>query len=502
MRLATPLPAGADPSQVLTGVTLDSRAVQTGDVYAALAGRLAHGADFTRQAAQAGAVAVLTDPAGRATAERAGLPVLVVDDPRALLGDGAAGVYGQPAADLLMLGVTGPNGKTTTSYLLEAALRAAGHTTGLVGTIETRIAGASVPSVRTTPEAPALHALLAVMRERQVTACAMEVSSHALVLHRVDGVRFDVVGFTNLSQDHLDFHATLEDYFAAKASLFTPLRARRAVVCVDDEWGRRLAAGTALPVVTVATAATTSERPDSDWSVVERSHEPGGGATTFTLRHRDGTALRGTCPLPGDFNVSNTALALVMLLEAGVDADAALRGLAAAPGVPGRMERVAAAGGGGPLAVVDYAHTPGALAAALAALRPATPGRLVVVLGAGGDRDPGKRQAMGAAAARGADLVVVTDDNPRSEPPETIRAAVLAGARQTLTAAEADGAARVLEVADRRAAVLTAVRATSGPDDTVLVAGKGHEPGQEVLGRMLPFDDREVLADALARTFP
>jgi UDP-N-acetylmuramoyl-L-alanyl-D-glutamate--2,6-diaminopimelate ligase len=487
--LGVAAPPGA-PARV-TGVTLDSRQVRAGDLYAALPGARRHGADFAADAAAAGAVGVLTDPRGAEVAAASGLPALVVDDPRGRLGAVAAAVYGDPAADLLLLGVTGTNGKTTTAYLLDAALRHAGRLTGLVGTVETRIGDVRIRSVRTTPEAPDVHALLAVMRERGVTACAMEVSSHALALHRVDGVVYDVAGFTNLSQDHLDFHTDLEGYFAAKASLFTPERCRRGVVCVDDAWGRRLAERAQVPVTTVATATGAH----GDWTAEQREVAASGATTRFVLRHTDGRAYRLASPLPGDFNVANTALAFVLLIEAGIDPPTAARGLAVAGGVPGRMERVQSSAPDEPLAVVDYAHTPDAVAAALRALRPSTPGRLVVVLGAGGDRDPGKRGAMGAAAAAHADLVVVTDDNPRSEDPAAIRAAVLAGARDVA----ATSGAQVREVADRARAVDVAVEATSGPADTVLVAGKGHEQGQEVAGALYPFDDREVLRAALER---
>jgi UDP-N-acetylmuramoyl-L-alanyl-D-glutamate--2,6-diaminopimelate ligase len=500
-RLGVGLAPGADGDAVITGVTHDSRAVRRGDLYAALRGERTHGATFAEDAARAGARAVLTDPAGAVTAAGSPLPLLVVDDPRAVLGGLAAWIYGDPAEALLLLGVTGTNGKTTTTFLLDAALRGAGHVTGLVGTVETRIGEHRVPSVRTTPEAPDLHALFAVMREAGVTACSMEVSSHALALHRVDGAVFDVVGFTNLSQDHLDFHGSLEAYFEAKASLFTPARARRGVVVVDDEWGRRLARTTDLDVVTLVTLdpAVDVLEQEPDWRVVAR-HPDEGGRTSFALRRRDGHTLRAVCPLPGDFNVANTALALVMLIEAGVDPAAAALGLELSAGVPGRMEQVRASGaaGGagrpdGPLAVVDYAHTPDAIEAALRALRPSTRGRLAVVLGAGGDRDTGKRPAMGAAAARAADLVVVTDDNPRSEDPAAIRAAVMEGARSEA----ARSGARVVEVADRREAVRFAVREAPEPGDTVLVAGKGHERGQEIGGTVHPFDDREVLRQAL-----
>ncbi|MFL6099084.1 MAG: UDP-N-acetylmuramoyl-L-alanyl-D-glutamate--2,6-diaminopimelate ligase [Actinomycetales bacterium] len=506
---ALPLPvvariAGADPAGLpavpVTGVTLDSRSVRPGDLYAALPGFHRHGAGFSAEAARAGAVAVLTDPPGATASAAAGLPVVVVVDPRAVLGAVAARVYGSPADDLLMLGVTGTNGKTTTAYLLEAGLRAEGRMSGLIGTVETRLGDDRLDSVRTTPEATELQALLAVMREHGCVACAMEVSSHALALHRVDGVVYDVAGFTNLSQDHLDFHADEEDYFAAKASLFTPERSRRAVVCVDDEWGRRLARQAGVPVVTLLTAdarsaetvggqAIPTAEVTPDWVVTERRTVQDGAATDFLLSGRDGAALSLRSPLPGEFNVANTALAALMLLEAGLTVDGLAAGLSRAV-VPGRMQRVPGPAGG-PLGVVDYAHTPEAVAAALRALRPGTVGRLVVVLGAGGERDVAKRPLMGAAAARGADVVIVTDDNPRSEDPAAIRAHVLAGA------VDADTAAVVVEVGDRRAAVQLALTYATGPQDTVLVAGKGHERGQDVGGTVLPFDDREVLAAAL-----
>ncbi len=480
------------PDVPVTGASLDSRAVRPGDLYAALPGSHAHGATFSAAAARAGAVAILTDPAGRPHAQDTGLPLLLVPDPRAVLGEVSAAVYGRPAERLLMLGVTGTNGKTTTSYLLEAALVATGHRTGLVGTIETRVGDERVDSVRTTPEATDLQALLAVMVERGCSACSMEVSSHALALHRVDGVRYDVAGFTNLSRDHLDFHADQEDYFAAKASLFTPERCRQAVVCVDDAWGDRLAGQASVPVTTVRTGAgegPSRAGPEPDWVVADRAPEADGSATEFSLRGAGGRVIRLRCPLPGDFNVANTAVAALMLLAAGLPAEDLRAGLAQAR-VPGRMERVEGPEGS-PLAVVDYAHTPEAVAAALQALRSSTRGRLVVVLGAGGERDTAKRPLMGAAAAAHADVVVVTDDNPRSEDPAAIRAQVLAGAR-------GEGSAAVLEeVGDRRAAITHALSHVSGPQDTVLVAGKGHERGQDVAGSVRPFDDRAVLAEAL-----
>jgi UDP-N-acetylmuramoyl-L-alanyl-D-glutamate--2,6-diaminopimelate ligase len=479
----------------VTGVTHDSRAVVPGDVYAALPGSRGHGANFAAQAVAAGARAVLTDPAGRAAAAAAGVPVLVIPDVRARLGQLAGWVYGEPARDLLVIGVTGTNGKTTTAYLLEGGLRGAGHRTGLLGTIETRIGEETAPSVRTTPEATDLHALLAVMRERGVTAVAMEVSSHALALGRVGGLVFDVALFTNLSADHLDFHADLEDYFAAKAALFTAQRCRQAVVDVDDAYGRRLAAAVDVPVTTVSvgggvTGGATGSAAGSaaDWRASDVAADPT-GASRFRARGPAGQDLEVVVGLAGDFNVANALLAVAGLRAAGVAGADVVRGLRGVS-VPGRMERV---DDGQPFSVVvDYAHSPDALARAVAALRPATRGRLLLVVGCGGDRDPHKRPLMGEIAARAADVVVVTDDNPRAEDPAAIRAAVLAGTARV----PAPQRAEVVELGDRRAAIREAVRrARAG--DTLLVAGKGHETGQEVDGAVLPFDDRRVVRAAL-----
>lgn len=495
---------------IVRGVSLDSRRIAEGDLYAALPGSKVHGAVFTEQVVAAGAAAVLTDPAGQALLAASpedavrGLPRIVVPDPRGVLGTVSALVYGDLFATdrspLQMLGVTGTNGKTTTTYLLEGAATAAGATTGLIGTVEIRVAGERVPSVRTTPESPDVHALLATMAERGVSVCAMEVSSHALTLHRVDGVIYDVAAFTNLSRDHLDFHADMEDYFAAKASLFTPARARRAVVCVDDAWGRRLARQASIPVTTVASCPDDEDAArEADWRVVHRVAE--GASTAFVLERANGEQVAARSPLPGAFNVTNTAVALVVLVEAGWDPAAAATALGSAGHVPGRMEAVDGPDAPGrPIGIVDYAHTPQAVTAACSALDDAAR-PLVIVLGAGGDRDRAKRPEMGAAAAQGADIVVVTDDNPRSEDPSEIRAAVLAGAREH-DAARAGRAVTIIEVPYRRLAIRKAVElawgASSGDSGgTVLVAGKGHEQGQEVAGTVTPFDDRVVLREAL-----
>lgn len=468
---------GADPAgTVLSGVALNTARVLAGDLYAALPGARAHGADFVAAALAGGAVAVLTDPAGAERLDRPEVPVLVVERPRFLLGRLSAWLYGDPAASLRTVGVTGTHGKTTTTRLAEAALQQAGHSAAVVGTVGTRVAGEDLATSLTTPEAPDLHGLFALMRERGVEACALEVSSHALVLGRVDGVVFDVAAFTNLGRDHLDFHRDEEEYFAAKASLFTPERSRRAVVCIDDPWGRRLAD---LASIEVRTLSVRDQ--GADWHVADVESGPSG--STFTARGPEGVQVRSAVALPGEFNVTNALTALAACAEAGFAADRVAGGLARAGGVPGRLEPVAA--GQDFLLVVDYAHKPDAVAAALRTLRPLAR-RLIVVLGAGGDRDPGKRPLMGAVAGRGADVLLVTDDNPRTEDPAAIRRAVLAGAERT--------GAEVLEVGDRREAIRTAV-GMARKGDVVLVAGKGHEGGQEVAGVVSPFDDRVVAAE-------
>jgi UDP-N-acetylmuramoyl-L-alanyl-D-glutamate--2,6-diaminopimelate ligase len=410
--------------------------------------------------------------------------VLVVDGPRSLLGGLAAHVYGDPARALELVAVTGTQGKTTVSRLAEAGLQQAGIAAAVVGTNGTRIDGADVKSSLTTPEAPDLHALFALMRERGVRGCVMEVSSHALVMGRVDGVVFDVAVFTNLGRDHLDFHATVEDYYAAKASLFTPARARMGLTNIDDEHGRRLALEATIPMRTFSISGR-----EADWTARDIELTPTG--SRFTVRTPTGESVPASVALAGDFNVANALAAIAALSEAGFDPRQVAEGIAAVPGVAGRLERVDA--GQEFLAVVDYAHKPDAVAAALRTLRPVTEGRLIMVLGAGGDRDRGKRPVMGEIAARLADVLVVTDDNPRTEDPAAIRAAVLAGAETV----DADERAEVRECGGRRKAIRLAV-SLAGAGDTVVVAGKGHETGQEIHGTVHPFDDRAVLVEELS----
>ena len=468
---------GGDGSVIVTGVTHDSRAIRPGDLFAALPGERAHGAEFAAQAAAAGAVAVLTDASVVDRGHVAGLPAIVADDPRQALGSVAAEIYGHPASALLLIGVTGTNGKSTTVHLLEAGLRATGHRTAIIGTTGIRIGERSIPNERTTPEATDLHALLAVMREEGVTAVAMEVSSHALVLGRVNGLVYDVAIFTQLSQDHLDFHGTMEDYFAAKASLFTPARARQAVIGVDGMWGRRLADTVKIPEVTYALDHDADVRCDA---VVDGPH-----GQALDVVDQEGSRHLVEVGLPGRFNAANALGAWAALRATGMDPTALTRAFADVT-VPGRMERIDE--GQSFIAIVDYAHSPDAVARVIAAMVPEAGGRRLVVLGCGGDRDRDKRHLMGEVAAAGADVLIVTDDNPRSEDPATIRSAMLEGARAV--------GGDVREMGDRREAIAAAV-AEAGPGDVLLVLGKGHEPGQEIAGIVHPFDDRDEVRRAL-----
>jgi len=473
-------------SGMTSGITHDSRRVRPGDVYAALPGSRQHGARFCEQAVQAGAVAILTDPAGRDLAAGCGVPVFVVADPRSRLGEVAAWIYRNPSARLQLIGVTGTSGKTTTTYLIESGLRMAGHLTGLIGGVETRVAAAAAASELTTPEATDLQALFAVMAVRGVTAAAMEVSSHALTLGRVAGIFYQVAVFTNLSQDHLDFHASMDDYFAAKAALFTPGRARAGVVNIDDSRGRQLVASSRIPVTTFSATGN----PAADW--IATDVRAGADGSSFRVIGPGGVAADASVTLPGPFNVANALAAIVALVEVGVGLASAVAGVAACAGVPGRLERVEA--GQDFTVLVDYSHKPGAVEAVLRGLRPVTVGSLAIVLGCGGDRDRAKRPLMGAAAASLAETAIFTSDNPRSEDPLAILAEMLDG---VLAVPQQDRAHVIIEP-DRAAAIGLAIE-QAGKGDVVLVAGKGHERGQYVGGSVIPFDDRAVAAEALAR---
>jgi len=480
----------------LTGVSISSQQILPGDLYLALPGARHHGARFAADAAAAGAAAILTDAEGLAQLPRTGLPVFVAEDIRRLVGPLSAAVFNSQPQDgsaPVLFGVTGTNGKTTTTYFINSLLQALGRSTGLIGTIEILAGGEAIPSVLTTPESPQVHGLLALMRERSLDAAAMEVSSHAISYRRVDGVVFDVAGFTNLTQDHLDLHGSMEEYFAAKADLFRPGRSRRAVITVDDGWGRRMAEAAGDRGTTLATAEGTG---GADWQV--RAVRREGLGHSFELHPPQGAALRVRTGLPGTFNVSNAALALAMVLESGVDAAQVQQALQEhdpfTVAVPGRMQLLCEA----PAAIVDFAHNPDALKRTLESVR-RPHGKVIVVFGATGERDATKRPLMGEIAARLADVVIVTDDDPHDEDDAAIRADVLRGARSAAAAAETGiEGPTILEVAPRAAAIARAVE-LAGPDDTILVAGRGHEVWQEVKGVNLALDDRVELRTALAK---
>ena len=468
------LAAAADGSTVrgtsatpVSGLRLLAQEVVPGDLFFCVPGRRADGHDFAGDAVARGAVALAVERPLDLS-----VPQLVVPSVRAAMGPIAAAFHGEPSRALALVGVTGTNGKTTVTYLLESIFRTAGRTAGLIGTTGVRIDGEPTPFPRTTPEAPDLQRLLATMLERGVDAAAMEVSSHGLEQHRVDGTWFACAIFTNLTQDHLDHHGTMEAYFAAKALLFTERFTDAAVVNADDAYGRRLLG---------RVAATTTYAIDADADLRATDVTTTGDGSSF---HADGRVFRTA--LRGRFNVENCLAAYAAARVLGIDADAAVAGIAALGGVPGRVETVEA---GQPfLVLVDYAHTPDGIANVLRAARPLATGRVLIVFGCGGDRDRAKRPRMGEAATRGADLAVVTSDNPRSEDPLAIIAEIEPGAA-------AGGGAYVVEP-DRRAAIRLAC-AEARPGDVVVIAGKGHETGQEFADRTVPFDDRAVAAEEL-----
>ncbi|HEY3722007.1 MAG TPA: UDP-N-acetylmuramoyl-L-alanyl-D-glutamate--2,6-diaminopimelate ligase [Acidimicrobiia bacterium] len=464
-------------SQVeVSDIVHDSRRAARGALFCCIRGAVTDGHDHAPDAVERGAAALLVErplalPVPQARVARV----------RAAMGPIAARFYGEPARGLRVLGVTGTNGKTTTTYLIEAIARAAGEPAGVIGTTGVRIAGVAEPLQLTTPEATEVQALLARMRDASVGTVAMEVSSHALAYQRVDGIEFATVCFTNLSQDHLDEHGTLEDYFEAKARLFTPAFSSSAAVAADDDHGIELAARATRAGLDVTTFGV-----DVDASVRASDLELDRGGSTFRIEAGPGGRETVRIPLLGRFNVQNALAAAATSLAGGLPFEAVLRGLEAGVVVPGRMERVDA---GQPFTVlVDYAHTPEALDRLVGEARRLAGGhRVVLVFGCGGDRDPGKRAPMGAAAA-GADAVVLTNDNPRSEDPGAIAAAAEAGLRER-------GAAYTVEL-DRRAAIRDALgRAAAG--DVVVVAGKGHERGQDIGGDVSAFDDRVVAREEL-----
>lgn len=479
----------------VTGITLATADLRPGEAFVAIQGVNRHGADFAATAAEKGAVAVITDDAGAAIAVSSGLPVLVVDDPRGILGALSAWVYGTGAGDPLPLlfATTGTNGKTSVSHLLEGILDQLGVVTGLSSTAERHIAGEVIVSRLTTPEASEMHALLALMREREVEAVAVEVSAQALSRHRVDGILFDVAGFTNLSHDHLDDYADMEEYFEAKLPLFLPDRARRAVICLDSPSGTIVVDRAEIPVVTVGTpsiAADADIASRADWVVVIDDERATG--TTFTMSGPDGRTLTTTVPVIGPHMAANAALAIVMMLEGGYAWERISAALERDGGIraylPGRTQLVS--GDRGPAVFVDFGHSPDAFEKTLAAVRRVTPGRVLMLFGADGDRDASKRFDMARTAVEGSDILVVTDHHPRFENPESIRATLIEGAR----AARPD--ADIHEYSPPERAIVAAVGLV-GDGDAILWAGPGHQDYRDIRGVRTPYSARELARRAL-----
>lgn len=455
------------------GITHDSRSVQPGDLYVALRGENNHGIDFMDEAISNGAAAIASDSFGAEIAKQQALPVLELVNAREDMALIAAKIYGNPESKLVLTGVTGTNGKTTTTHILRSIFRDAGKHVGVIGTLGTYLDDEYLPGARTTPESTDLYAILALMVERGITHVFMEVSSHALALHRVTGIKFDVAVFTNLTQDHLDFHGSMENYFAAKALLFTSEFSRQAVICTDDDWGVKLATESQIPVVTIGR--------NGDWKT-SPAISNSSGLTTQKIDVEKFDSISLVINMLGSFNATNAACALVVGQILGLPVDAILDSLRKVQPIPGRLEKVSIASAG--TVFVDYAHTPDAVATVLTVIRDANPEKIITVLGCGGDRDSTKRPLMGKVASELSDIVFVTDDNPRSEEPAEIRKAVLDGAGK--------GTAQVFEVADRRVAIFQALK-LARDGDVIAILGKGHETGQEISGEVFPFDDRIVV---------
>lgn len=471
------LVGASSPDLHITGAVMDNRAVRSGDLFIAMPGERVHAARFASDAVDAGAVAVVTDAEGAQIAGDLSVPVIVVPDVAAIAGTLAAAAYGMPARHLRSFAVTGTNGKTTTTFMIDSILSKLGATTGLIGTVELRLAGQTFPARMTTPQPDELQATLEVLRERGGTDLVMEVSSHALAQGRTRPICFTVAGFTNLTQDHLDFHETFEDYFAAKKVLFDTANSSRCVITVDDEYGQRLFDEVSRERDGVVALSLHGNAAPGGWNVSEIIEAEHGHS--FTLTDPSGRHMRTSVTLPAIFNVANAALAIAMVVESGVSFDELCAVVAdgISPIVPGRMEVVARQ----PRVVVDFAHNEDALAKAMDGLG-TVDGRLIVVTGSAGDRDKGKRPAMARVVSERADLTVITDDDPHYEDPGAIRRDLISGIVE---------GAQWREIADRREAIRWAID-HAGPADTVLLAGRGHETTQNYGDFFIDIDDREV----------
>ena len=458
---------------LITGVSQSSENIEEGDIFIALPGDKTHGARFAADAIKNGARAVLTDSAGAELIT--GIPVLITNNPRRSAGILSAWFHSEPMRDLYSVGITGTNGKTTVTTILHQIMSLAGRESGLIGTIETRIGSEVLISKRTTPESSELQSLAAVMRERHMRNLIMEVSSHAIALDRVRGSHFAVVGFTNLSQDHLDFHETMDKYFETKAALFTFEYADLAIINIDDSYGRKLQEKTELPVITLSRTNT-----QANWHYGDISSEYYGAQ--IAIRGSGGILIEGKVNLHGGYNYDNLLMAVAIAVESGIDPIDIASSLPKLRGASGRLEAVAL--GQKFAAFVDYAHSPDAVARVLETARELSKGRVIGVLGCGGDRDRSKRSAMGRALDVGSDVAIFTSDNPRSESAEEILKEMTVGIESASV------------ISDRAQAIRSAVN-EAGDGDVVIILGKGHETGQDIAGVVHSFDDRIELAKAI-----
>ena len=486
----------ADPSTLVSGVTVDSSDIAAGWIFVGIPGENRHGAEYAAQAIEGGASVVVTDRAG---ADLLGTdfttPVVVISHPREATPLIAHALYGTYLTRMKLASITGTNGKTTTSYLVNAALTAGYGTAALMTTIEIVVGGTHILSTRTTAEAPVVYRTLAAAALAGNTAAAVETSAHALSLHRIDGIVFDSAIFTNLQHDHLDFYQTMENYFEAKVALFTAEHARRGVVCVDDTWGQQLASRAQIPVETLSALQPTPPEflgKPNHWWVSEKDDDVARWGVSFILHAPDGNSYDCFCPILGSVNVQNAAAAIISATQMGVAIDEAISAIAHSSGVAGRMEKVASDPAIHPRVIVDYAYTPEALEALLTTLRPLVPGRLIVVFGTDGDKDASKREDLAAVAARLADDLWVTDENPRTEDPQEVRDYLLRGIRRVRPDMD-----RVIEVTTcRRDAVREAIL-DAHPGDLVVITGKGPEPYQIIKGVNHAYNDVPVAEETL-----
>lgn len=460
-----------------TGITSTSNKVEVGDLFVALHGANVHGATYIDEIMASGAVGVITDLKG---SEIVGtkLPTIVIADPRRVLGDICSWFYGVPSSSIKIAGITGTNGKTTTTTILNQILKFSGKSTGLIGTNGIEIGPEKTLANFTTPEASELQSLFAVMQERHISHVAMEVSSHALEARRVSGTKFAMVGFTNLTQDHLDFHGDMRSYFAAKSKLFANEYSELGFINIDDAYGKELFNAEQIPVISLSRENRTAQ-----WHFERYDLKPRG--YSIAIRGTGGILIEGEINLIGDHNLDNVLMAVAMASEFEVDPLVIGNSLAELQGAAGRLESVDI--GQKFIALVDYAHTPDAVTRTLATLRKSVDGRIIAVLGCGGDRDKTKRPIMGRELLAGSDVAIFTSDNPRSENPEKILEEMISG----LTLGESASI-----TLDRREAIALAV-SRALPGDCVVVLGKGHEVGQEIAGKKYPFDDRIELARAI-----